>query len=465
MQTGSDVHGSLVGSIAAVRRQLDDHARDIEELQGEVAVLGERRGATMRSLAEFHLPEMSERAVGGTLSEMETSIQAIFEEKKERLREVGRLIPEQRGEVGEAEDRLATVTEALNGVGRERSRLARAVFAELEAMERWRVLFAEARRLEARVAASERRHAAALRELEEKGPAYERDPFFSYLSDRRHGTTAAAGNALTRRLDGWVAGVTGYATARAKHDFLNELPGHAAAALEDDRADFAEACAPLAKLEDEVIDRHGLTPVLERGERLYAERDEARRTLRAAESALRELTDELASLHDQRGTFYESAIEGLESYLEGRSLDELIAMARATGDARDDALVSQLGDIDAQLAARRAALAGLRDERARLDSRLAGLEELRDKFEADDWNGRRSHFDDGLDMNALLLGYLVGSHSSRHVQRILGNSQHFTPVESVLGSGGFGGGGFGGGGFSSGGGFGGGGGFSTGGGF
>ncbi len=460
MQTGSDVHESLVTRIRRARRRLEKQDRGIERLQGGMAELGARRGATMRALAEFHLPEMSEAAVTDTLAEMETSVRAVFDAKKDRLEEVERLIPRQRETVDVSEAHLAQVTAALNDVGRERSRLARCVYEELQGMDRWRVHSDEVRRLQARVAASEKRHEAALRERREKTPAYKQDRFFSYLSRRRYGSDFAAGNGLSRMLDGWVADVTDYASARAKYDFLIELPGHAEAVLEDDRVALGVARAPLAALEAEVIERHGLTPVLERGDELYAEREEARRTLREAETALRELTDALGSLHDQRGSYYETAIDGLEAYLEGRSLDDLVTMARATGDPRDDVLVARLADIDDQLRALGAELAELREDRARLAERLAGMEDLRDRFEADDWNGRRSRFDDGFDMNALLIGYLAGSHSFGHVHRQLGRSHSFLPSDSGFSSGG----GFGGG-FSSGGGFGGGGGFSTGGGF
>ena len=313
------------------------------------------------------------------------------------------------------------------------------------------------------MAASEQRQEAAEREQAEKAPAYRSDALFSYLARRGYGTPGAAGNVLTRRLDGWVAEVTRYEEARASYDFLNALPGHAAAVLEEDRAALATALAPLTRLEEEVMDRNGLTPVLARGEQLYAEREAARHAVREAEAALRELTDELAALHDERGSYYESAIDGLEAFLEGRTLEELVAMARATRDPRDDVLVAQLLEIDGRLAELRTELAGRRRQRTRLAERLAGLEEIRDRFEADDWNGRRSRFDDGLDLNALLLGFVAGHHSSVYVHRMLGRNQHFLPVQSS-GVGGFGASGFGGGRFATGGGFGGGG-FSTGGGF
>ena len=460
MRDGRDIHRSMIRQIRKVRRRLETEERRVDGLQQDMAEAGERRAATMRALAEFHLPEMSEEAVAGTLAAMETSVRTIYDDKQDRMREVERLIPEQRGTVAEAETALAGVTEALNETGRERARLAHVVFEDLQAMPRWQQLFEHVRRLEARVAASEKRHEAARREQADKVPAYERDPLFSYLRSRRHGTARATGNAVTRSLDRWVAGVVQYDDARAKYDFLNELPDHAAAVLADDHAALAAAVPPLARLEGEVIDRNGLTPVLARGEQLYSEREEARRALRDAEQILRDLTAENAALHDERGSYYESAIDGLEAFLEGKTLDELVTMARATGDPRDDVLVAELGETDARLAELRSELAERKKERSRLADRLAGLERIRDEFESNDWNGRRSRFDDGLDINALLLGYLAGSHSHGHVHRVLGRNQHFLPVTDS-----FGGSGFGGGGFSSGGGFGGGGGFSTGGGF
>lgn len=466
MHTGRDIHRDLVRRIRKVRRGVDRLEREIDELQHKVAEVGQRRARAVRELAEFHLPGMNEESVAGALAGMEAEIRAIHEEKKERLGEVERRIPGQREVVETAEKALAAVTAALNETGEERARLARIVYEELQGMPGWTSLFEQVSRLEARVAVSEKRHQAALREQEDKTSAYEGDPFFAYLSRRRFGTAAAAGNPLTRRLDRWVASITDYEAVRQRYDLLKALPGHAASVLDEDRKALAVAAPPLAALEGEVIARNGMTPVLERGERLYAEREEGRKALREAESGLRALTDELAALHDERGSYYERAIDGIEGYLEGHSLHELVAMARGTDDPRDDVLVAALGDLDAQLSDLRARLAERREERSELSSRLAGLEDLRDRFEEDDWNGGRSRFDDGLDMNSLLLGFVAGRHSSGHVHRVLSRNQSFLPVGgSGVGGSGFGGGGFSGGGFSTGGGFGGGGGFTTGGGF
>lgn len=200
---------------------------------------------------------------------------------------------------------------------------------------------------------------------------------------------------------------------------------------------LAEVAARLDPIAGEA-DRAGLTraTVTELGERA----DLVESDLGFARSDII-VAGNLIERHARLGTL-ESEVEGLHAAVLTEAVEEL-ALERAAG--------------------LRTRLSEAKEERSRLASRLAEMEDLRDRFEADDWNGRRSRFDDGLDVNALLLGFMAGRHSSGHVHRMLHRNQHFLPVgDSGFSSGGS----FGGGGFSSGGGFGGGGGgFSTGGGF
>ena len=465
MPSGDRVHRQLVKRIRAVHDDLDVTTSEIELRQAEVDGLRGRRAKAYRSLAEFHLPEMTAAAVANTLSELDEELETILGVKHERRRELDRLVPYQRDEIQRIQDRRDELTAALNGVGEERERLARVVFADLEANDQWADLFRRARRGEARVEASERRHEVALGERAEKTPEYERDPYFAYLLSRDYGTPQAAGNGLTRRLDAWVAEVVGFEGARAKYDFLSELPEHAVVVRDAERAELAEILDPLVKLEKETCDRHGLTPVLDEGDRIYAARDQVRGKLVKAESRHGELTEELSSLDDTRGLYYETAIDELEAYLESQALGALLARARETGDSRDDDIVHQLHVVEGELSTERAVLAELRERRASLTEKLKELKKVRQEFEANDWDARRSRFESDIDMDGLLVGYLAGRHDSSHIRSQLRASQSFTPVSTDSGFDFFSGGGFGGGGFSSGGGFGGGGGFSTGGGF
>ena len=99
---------------------------------------------------------------------------------------------------------------------------------------------------------------------------------------------------------------------------------------------------------------------------------------------------------------------------------------------------------------------------------LEKIAELKKTFEGKGWHRSRSSFSSGFDLDALLVGYLIGRSSLSDVTGSMKSSQHFEPEHDSYSSsyssrsyssnsGGFGGG-FGGGGGGFGGGFGGGGG-------
>ncbi len=455
MQRGSDLHDRLLDGIGALRDRLEAAERSVEGLLQELGDLEGRRASVLRAIARCHLPELSHDATRETPEGVRADVRAILEEKEARRRALETLIPEERLRVDEAQRVLDEVTAALDEVGARRHRLARAVYDDLKGDERWHGLVAKREKCEARLRASRGRHEAALGERREKCPAYERDPLFSYLARRGYGEADAEGNVLTRRLDRWLAGVMDYEGARERYDLLKQAPEYAAKMLDRAEADLRDVRVPLEALEADVIDRHGLTKVLKRGERLYAERQEGLKGLHEHTETLSRLMEERAALNDSRGRYYEMAIAEIETDLGGRTVEELTALAARTEDPGDDALIRQLADVDGALHELRSGLERSRSERRRMAERLGGLEKMRDRFVAQDWDGRYSRFDDSLAFDALLAGYMVGTHSAGHLNRVLGSSQSFVqpaPAHNSI-TGFSSGGGFGGGGFSTGGGF------------
>lgn len=473
MTSGRVVHGRVVARIRSAEETVDALTGEVEELEAELAELGERREAAFRALAEIHLPEMTAESVAGTLAGMRERLGAILTRKEERRRDLGELVPAARAEVVSVEGDLDQLLAELNRLGEERERLEGLVLEELSGDPEWRSLTERARRARSRVEAAERRRETALEERKEKTPAYDRDPFFSYLHRRRVGTPEAAGNALTRSLDAWVAESVDYGEARRDYEVLLALPEHAAARLEEEREALEAVAGPLGALRDAAAERHGLTSVLRQGDSVYAAREEALDALAEAEERHRALAAERASLDDDRGRYFEEALGELQAFLDGRTPGELVETARATDDPRDDELVEELAGIDGRMEAAAAELSRARMDRSRALEQVEDLRKLRRYFERSDWNGRRSEFRDDVEVDALLLGYIQGRHSVTHVRQRLGRAQHFRAHDSGGGfftgggfsGGGTSGGGSSGGGFSTGGGFSGGGGFSTGGGF
>lgn len=471
MPSGSAVYRMLMGRIGEVEEDIQRTADEIATRESEIAGLQQRRAARYRDLARFHLPEMTAQAVAGTLAEMGERVGAIYEEKQRRLGELRELVPAVRREISTLETELSELTEALNRIGGERERLEALVNAELAASPGWSDLNARVRTASARAEAAERRYEIALAERAEKVPAYEASVFFEYLRARNHGTEQAAGNSLTRRLDAWVAGLTGYEEARADYEVLNVLPEHARSLRDAERATLEQVSAPLEERRSAAVESHGLGAVLREGDALYDKRERVIETMREAEDRHLRLLDELSAMDETHGRYFERALGEVRAYLEGRDLGELVAMARSTADARDDAIVADLTEVAESLNAAREDVATLRASRTQALKHLKAFKELRHDFERHDWDGRRSVFDSGFDMGDVLVGFMAGRHSASDLRGQIRRHQRFRPRESGFSSGGFSsGGGFGGrsgGGFRTGGGFGGGrrGGFSTGGGF
>ncbi|PIN80658.1 hypothetical protein COV11_03630 [Candidatus Woesearchaeota archaeon CG10_big_fil_rev_8_21_14_0_10_30_7] len=100
----------------------------------------------------------------------------------------------------------------------------------------------------------------------------------------------------------------------------------------------------------------------------------------------------------------------------------------------------------------------LRTQRDAINDKLEGLQSILGQYRSNDYESNRSYFTNSLDLDNLLIGYLLGRSSQNEVWRTISSEQRFKPkpqpVYTPSYSGSFSsGGGFGGGGFSSGGGF------------
>lgn len=463
MPSGASVYRTLVRRMEDLETSIDETADSIEKQEQTIDSLQQRRAEAFLALARFHLPEMSAEAVAGTLAEFGDRAKGIFQEKQARTAELRTDIPKARAEIRNLRDELHGLTDDLNRIGGDRDRLRAEVDEELNASPGWDDLTARARTAHARTQAAERRYDVAVAERTEKLPAYDADTFFSYLNGRGFGTPEAKGNVLTRRLDAWVADVTGYVEAHQDYEVLQELPAYAEKQRNEERAALEQVSAELHERTAPVAERHGLTAVMQEGDEVYARREEVIEALRAAEKRHQSMEEELAAMDDTHGQYHERALEEIQDFLQSRTIEDLVAEAKRTEDARDDAIVADLSDVESALSSARKDLLQLRGMRTTQLKQLKDLRNLRHDFELHDWNGGRSRFSGGFDMDGLLLGYLAGRSSVSQIRNHVSNSQHFqAPSSGSWGSGGFGGGG----GFSSGGGFGGGGGgFSTGGGF
>jgi len=470
----------------SVDERLRRAERDALAAQDEAEALGARltqarhvQADCFRQLARLRAREI--RDGGATLGRLDMA--------EEQVRQA----VAQRSEASvAAEAKAAEARAALEQARAERDSMA----GTLRAMEehQQRALFgaetvakadAEWQRLQAQALEAQRTAQLALQkaqlarqDLEQKGKPYLQDPLFAYLWKRGWGTSAYRQGSLSRALDGWVARVAGYDTARKSYALLSELP----AGLEGHAQRMQEAAerANLA-LRERVHALAGLPPAAE-GER-------AREALERAEAKVEQATQEFNAAEIARAAASSGedarlakAAERLAAALSQSSLAQLRDAAARTPTREDDEIVARLEAVSGDQAATERALAQARAEAEAARQRLIQVQHIRQEMRSRGYARDGWDFRDGAIIGILINDMLRGSISrggfwDRMDQaRVPGRGQGPWGGSDPWGGGGGswgggggswggGGGGFGGGGFSTGGGFGGGGGFRSGGGF
>lgn len=306
----------------------------------------------------------------------------------------------------------------------------------------------------------------AAAERAEKSVAYESDPLFAYLHRRGFLTEGYRGNRLTVMLDRWVARLCDYPNNWKTYRLLQQLPEFLEKLATNTAATEQQANLALKAYETAAAQAAGV-------HRAEAEVAAAERRVEQAQTARRTLTAELTQVADQIGAFStgedvysREAHRAILGDLSDDSMAELTRKALETASPEDDAAVERIHAHRRQADELRERIAEYSPGFDTLRQQRESLTRLIEEFKTRGYAGSYSKFRTGLDLDALLAGYLAGRLRRTSVLDDLKRA-HYTDSPSYSSrssSSSSSGAGFGGGGFSTGGGFGGGG-FRTGGGF
>jgi len=210
---GSDTHIEIRLKIRGVETDLRRLGEQLESQEQTLAETLADRDRCFVELAELYLPELGREAVDALRERLPLvyrNARQKLDEKEAEGRSLERRAADNQARRSNLDEQLDGVTEKLEVKVRERQALRQAIRAELEANADYVGLARQDRRLSARLRQQRRRLEAARADLEEKGPAFEDDPLFSYLQARGYATPAYRGGFLTRRLDrvspnGWTS--------------------------------------------------------------------------------------------------------------------------------------------------------------------------------------------------------------------------------------------------------------------
>jgi chromosome segregation ATPase len=466
MLTGTDQLAIINRHIDTTRSALDTLHQHKEAATQQLVGLRSQMTEAYRQLASFRLDEL---AAGRVVAHLEEVDRATLELLKRREQAMQALEPA----IAQCASRLSALNAEREQAVAKRDALVRQIderAAEIRTRLSGQEVYQAQERLVAETAGkaerAEGKAAQAEADQAQKGQSYRADPLFMYLWERRYLTPDYRHRGLTRRLDGWVAGLIRYADARGNYYLLTELPLRLREHAQRQKEIAEEALTGLRAMEAEALNTEEMVRDQAALAQVRQALDDAERHIEEEEARHDALLDQRSQFSSGTDDISRQAIDLQVSEIKDESVATLYLQAKMTPKPDDDLIVSRIRDLQQEEQRIQAELDRLESQEHHQRRAYQDLEDLRQRYRRSGYDSNHSYFPSGFDLVALLALVLSGKSSGRDAWDRIDREQQFrrprTPRDFGGGRfpGGFGGG------FRTGGGFGGGrggGGFRTGG--
>lgn len=262
---------------------------------------------------------------------------------------------------------------------------------------------------EATAVRAEEKWITAQDDVTEKGQPYRRDPFFTYLQNRRYGTKNAKGWMLTKILDHWVARLCNYRQSAENYRRLHAIPKRLESHVKRLNVQVLEAQTALQSLEHDILYKDGVTALLEASMAAQVRLDQIDSNIETAEQDCEALRARHMQLITGESGPYQKALALLSKALSRKSLPSLNRIAAQTQTRDDDLAIESLRELEETAE-------DLKDDRVEAKQlvksyqrRLKELETVRRRFKKNRYDAPSSVFENGGMLGALLGQVLVGA--------------------------------------------------------
>ncbi len=410
MVTGRQALKGIRKRVDEAKKHYDHVNRSIRKLEAERASALDEERDVLTLLAEACLPELTHEALSNGLTQMKLRVAQVLLRQDQRKEDLEAGMEAYRDRQAEAEAELKK-QKARGAVAEERVEAGRAAVATvLGGDTEYRSCAEEHSALMDRIDRLKSRRAKLLAVAAVERPSYDGFAPFRYLADRAYGEPEYRVGWLSRICDRWLAKRIDFPTLYRHHRLLKVGPHQIQAEIARSSRRAGELEAQMDATEEKTAEAEGLTDALEELAEVHTEvqaaralRDEARSEDKAKQSELREL-------ETNRGRYYDEAIDLHRQHLGDKPIQELESIARHTPGAPGEALVRRLDEarirLDNTERRGRERLAELRAAGERVDG-LLQMEEAAQR----DFGSFRSHFREGLGLDALLAEYMEGVES------------------------------------------------------
>jgi hypothetical protein len=413
MTSGRDALHQIDARIAEMRSELA-RAADRSSADARLAADIDRRSvALFRRFAQIRVEHLkSEDAAPGPFAAADAETEAAIVEHERYLGFVSAKRDAAEAALADAERARREAEGAHDAAVNAHDEKAAQSRRRLEENAAYRERATAIENLNAMAARAERKLETARADREAKGAAFEADPLFVYLEQRRFGTRDYRAFPLFAMFDAMIARMIRYRDHRLNYARLVEIPQRFEEHVTRLKAEAATATDDIARMEREALVRDGVD-----AEREAVEAARARITALDAEIAEKE------AAHEKLAASYAAAAEAREGPLADAATRLADALAEApvgalrlaaaeTDTPEDDALVDEIVRAKRErmeLDEARRAAGGALDRRQR---DLSELEGLRRRFKTARYDSPYSEFS-GSDVIAILIAEMLRGAMSR----------------------------------------------------
>ena len=375
-----------------------------------IAELDQRQISVYQRLAELRIIDLKNDASSvGALGEADRQAAALIERHDAALQTMTTARDQAAAALERLEAGRKAGEETVENAIAAHDAAAAATRARLENDPQWRAKADALQDLNAMAARAAQKLEVARADREEKGAAYEADPLFRYLRERKFATRDYSAFPLFAMLDGWVAKLIRYRDHRLNYERLLEIPERFSEHAERLKEKAAETTEALAGMERSALERDGVGALRDAVAAARARVETLDAEIAATEEMHKQLAGTLGDAIAGKAGPLAEARDLIATALARVAIPDLKILAAESATPEDDRLVDSLIGIRRQRMeieeARRASAASL-DRQARA---LSDLEALRRRFKSARFDSPYSEFS-GRDVIAVLLSeYLRGT--------------------------------------------------------
>jgi len=439
MQSGRQTLASLDAGLQEIHSSVQDIEQRVKQSSGALLELRRKQSGRFKRMAEIRLDNVISGELAEGLDTADQRARELIRQRGQKMGAVKRKIKAVRTQQLEVNEKRAT---AARDCARAVESLDKAEAVTQDKLQQDPEYLAQLDRTQqaertAKHAQEKTQQAKATRK--EKGRSYENDPLFSYLWQRKYGTSGYATGALARYLDDWVAALCKYDRARPNYASLLEIPERLDEHAKQVNALADEEFIKLTKLEVEAAAVDDIPARKAAVDEAQGRLDELDRHIEETEGQLHDLEQQSSRFASGEDEDFQRAIDTIGDAFERENLLTLYDYARATATTEDDILVQEIDEARDQLRQVTQTLADRKRMQQRQSERLKELEGIRRRFKRNRFDDPHSEFRNNALLSMALSQFLAGTVTTQELWRSIERAQHYRKIRSnpTFGTGGF----------------------------